>query len=90
VVDDWTQFRTVGDKFYQPLPEKPHAETGQIVAGMKPGRENPQERIVNFNKGIAIHDILMASVILAKAQKKGLGAEISVQDPGQGLPALPA
>ena len=28
VVDDWAQFRTVGDVIYQPLPERPHAEPG--------------------------------------------------------------
>jgi len=88
VVDDWAQFRTVGETFYQPLPEKPHAETGQIVAGMKPGRESEGECIVNFNKGIAIHDILMASVILTKAKEKGLGVEITVQEPGEQLPML--
>ena len=65
-----------------------YAETGQIVAGMRPGRESSSERIVNFNKGIAIHDILMASVILNKAKEKGLGTEITVQDPGQQLPML--
>jgi len=88
VVDDWAQFRTVGDEFYSPLPEKPHAQTGEIVAGMKPGREDGKERIVNFNKGLAIHDIMMSSVILARAEEKGLGAEITVQESGEQLPML--
>ena len=88
VVDDWTQYRTIGDILYQPLPEKPHAETGEIVAGIKPGRENSTERIVNFNKGLAIHDILMASFILDKAKEKGLGTELSLQKPGEQLPML--
>jgi ornithine cyclodeaminase/alanine dehydrogenase len=88
VVDDWAQFRTVGDKIYQPLPERPYAETGEIVAGMKPGREDNKERIVNFNKGLAIHDILMASEVLARAKEKGIGAELSLQKPGEQLPML--
>ena len=88
VVDDWAQYRTIGDILYQPLPEKPHAETGEIVAGIKPGRENSKERIVNFNKGLAIHDILMASFILDKAKEKGLGTELSLQKPGEQLPML--
>ncbi len=86
VVDDWEQFRTVGDILYQPLPEKPHAETGEIVAGLKPGRENKKERIVNFNKGLAIHDILMANTVLAKSQKKGLGTKLTILKPEKQLP----
>jgi ornithine cyclodeaminase/alanine dehydrogenase len=88
VVDDWTQYRTVGEIFYQPLPDKPYAETGEIVSGLKPGRENNTERIINFNKGIAIHDILMAKVLLDKAKEKGLGIELEVQGPGEQLPDL--
>lgn len=88
VVDDWAQYRTVGETFYKPLPEKPYAETGQIIAGMKKGRESQEERIVNFNKGIAIHDILMASVFLAEAEEKGLGAELEVEETDGPLPML--
>jgi ornithine cyclodeaminase/alanine dehydrogenase-like protein (mu-crystallin family) len=88
VVDDWQQYRPVGEQWYRPLPEKPHAETGEIVLGLKPGREHKKERIVNFNKGLAIHDILMASVILTKAKEKGLGIELMVQEPGEQLPML--
>jgi ornithine cyclodeaminase/alanine dehydrogenase len=86
VVDDWVQFRTIGDILYQPLPEKPHAEIGEIVAGLKPGRENKKERIVNFNKGMAVHDILMASVVVNKAREKGLGIELTLQKPEEQLP----
>jgi ornithine cyclodeaminase/alanine dehydrogenase len=86
VVDDWAQFRTVGETAYRPLPEKPHAETGEIVAGLRPGRESREERIVNFNKGMAIHDVLMSSFILEKAGEKGIGTELEVQEPGQELP----
>lgn len=88
VVDDWAQFRTIGDILYQPLPEKPHAETGEIVAGLKPGRENRKERIVNFNKGLAIHDILMASIILNKAKENGLGTELTLQKPEEQMPMI--
>jgi ornithine cyclodeaminase/alanine dehydrogenase len=86
VVDDWAQFRAVGDLQYQPLPEKPHAELGEIVAGLKPGREDARERIVDFNKGLAVHDILMGRVLLTKALEKGLGTELTLQEPGEQLP----
>jgi len=88
IVDDWNQYRTVGEIYYKPLPDQPYAETGEVVSGSKPGRESPQERIVNFNKGIAIHDMMMASMILAKAKEKGLGAEITLEEPDAPLPML--
>ncbi|MHA2208656.1 MAG: hypothetical protein ACXABV_05755, partial [Candidatus Thorarchaeota archaeon] len=70
----------------KPLPERPHAELGEIVAGLRPGRENAEERIVNFNKGLAVHDILMGQAILIKALEKGLGSELTLQEPGDHLP----
>ena len=88
VTDDWEQFRTVGDKAYQPLPEKPHAETGEIVAGLKTGRENRTERIVCFNKGLAVHDVMMANTIYQKAQRRHIGKRLCIQESGQQLPML--
>ena len=88
VVDDWVQFCEYAGGFYQPLPEKPYAETGEIIAGSKPGRENSRERIVNFNTGLAVHDILMASVILHRAEQKGLGTRLSLQMPDERLPMI--
>ncbi|MFC1563036.1 ornithine cyclodeaminase family protein [candidate division KSB1 bacterium] len=88
VVDDWAQFREYAGEFYKPLPEKPYAETGEIVAGLKPGRENSIERIVNFNTGLAVHDILMASVILHNAKQKGLGTQLTFQKADERLPML--
>jgi ornithine cyclodeaminase len=88
IVDDWEQYRTVGEIWYQPLPESPHGETGEIVAGLKPGREAPEERIVAFNKGIAVHDILMGSALLERAAAKGLGTELEFLDPSHDLPLI--
>jgi ornithine cyclodeaminase/alanine dehydrogenase-like protein (mu-crystallin family) len=75
IVDDWQQFNNAlggSDGYYAPLP-KLHAELGQIVVGQKPGRENTAERIVNFNFGMAIHDVWMATHILEQAEAKGIG-----------------
>lgn len=88
IVDDWAQYRTVGDKHYQPLPSTPDAETGEIVAGTKPGRESSDERIINFNKGIAIHDIMLASAFLERARERGIGSEIEIEEPDGSLPML--
>jgi ornithine cyclodeaminase/alanine dehydrogenase len=39
------------------------AEVHDVVAGMRPGRENDYERILAYNIGIAMHDIYFASEI---------------------------
>ena len=75
IVDDWAQFNNAlggSDGYYAPLPDL-YAELGEIVVGQKPGRENPAERIVNLNFGMAIHDVLMATQVLERARAKGIG-----------------
>jgi len=75
VVDDWEQFnKALGgtDGYYAPLPEM-YAQLGEVVVGKKPGRENDTERIINFNFGMAIHDVYMATEVLVRAQAKGIG-----------------
>ena len=75
VVDDWQQFDSSlggAEGYYAPLPEL-YAQLGQIVVGKKPGREKEAERIINFNFGMAIHDVFMATHILEKAKAKGIG-----------------
>jgi ornithine cyclodeaminase/alanine dehydrogenase len=75
VVDDWKQFDNAlggSDGYYAPLPEL-YAELGEIVVRKKAGRENPYERIINFNFGMAIHDVYMATHIFEQAKAKGIG-----------------
>lgn len=75
VVDDWEQFnKALGgtDGYYSPLPDR-YAELGEIVIGKKLGRENSTERIINFNFGMAIHDVYMATEVLNRARAKGIG-----------------
>jgi ornithine cyclodeaminase/alanine dehydrogenase-like protein (mu-crystallin family) len=82
IVDDWQQFSHVmggTDGYYAPLPEL-HAELGEVVVGKKPGRQNPDERIIDFNFGMGIHDILMASRVLARAREQGLGTMLPLID----------
>ena len=83
VCDDLGQFRAfLGPPhgFYDRLPEV-DAELGEIVVGAKPGRESAGERIiVDFNLGIAIHDVAMASGVLARAQAQGLGRRLALTD----------
>ena len=80
VADDWAQLqeahRTVGG-FYGPLPEL-HAELGEIIIGKEPGREDASERIIDFNYGLAIEDVAMATEILAGARAKDLGTTLTL------------
>ena len=88
IVDDWGQFNSsMGgvDPYYDPLPD-PHAELGQIVAGLKPGRESSDERIIDFNYGMAIHDVAMAGEVLTRARSAGRGVELPQLDGDIALP----
>ena len=50
-----------------------HAELGQIVAGLRPGRERPDERILLWHRGLSILDIAVGALILGRAEQAGIG-----------------
>jgi ornithine cyclodeaminase len=75
VTDDWQQLNRAQEAvggFDGPLPEQ-YNELGEIITGRKPGRENDNERIIDFNYGLAIEDVAMASEIYKRAKARGLG-----------------
>lgn len=78
ITDDWAQLsnaaKVVGG-FDGPLPD-PYAELGEIVSGQKPGREKDEERIVDFNYGLAMEDIAIAQQVFNKATEIGLGQRL--------------
>jgi len=45
-----------------------YAELGEIVAGLKPGRESPDERILAINIGLALEDVIVADHVYQKAK----------------------
>ncbi len=53
-------------------------EIGEIVAGKKPGRSSDAERIIDFNYGLAIEDILIANEIYARAISRGIGSRLTL------------
>jgi len=53
-----------------------HAELGQIVAGVKTGRESPDEVIVFDSTGMALQDVAAAAVVLERALELGLGTPV--------------
>lgn len=53
-----------------------HAELGQIVAGLKPGRESEDETNLFWHRGLSLSDIALGSAMLAKAKTMGLGQQL--------------
>ncbi|MCU1732474.1 MULTISPECIES: ornithine cyclodeaminase family protein [unclassified Pseudomonas] len=83
VVDDWGQCK--GGQFGSlrahveagKLSEQTlHAELGQIVAGLKPGREHPQETILFWHRGLSLSDIALGHALLEKARRLGIGQRL--------------
>ncbi|MDR7481279.1 MAG: ornithine cyclodeaminase family protein [Armatimonadota bacterium] len=56
--------------------ERLHAELGEIVAGLRPGREAPEERIVARIEGLASQDVAIAHWVVAEARCRHLGTII--------------
>ena len=53
-----------------------HAELGQIVAGMKPGRESDDETNLFWHRGLSLSDIALGHFMLEKAKTIGLGQRL--------------
>jgi ornithine cyclodeaminase/alanine dehydrogenase-like protein (mu-crystallin family) len=71
--DDIAQFeryREIG--FFQDVPPV-HADLGELVAGLKPGRESASERTVACNLGLALEDIATAKLIYQRALERNAG-----------------
>ena len=54
------------------------AELGELVAGSKPGRTDPQMLTFFKSVGIAIQDLAAAARALTNAQRLGLGTEVAL------------
>ena len=53
--------------------ESLYAELGEIVAGRKPGRERPEERILFWHRGLATCDVALGAHLLQRATAEGAG-----------------
>lgn len=53
--------------------EQVHAELGEVVAGVKPGRESAEEIIVFDSTGMALQDVVAAAAVYEKAVRQGRG-----------------
>ena len=69
ITDSWDQtvhFYEQG-AFPNGLPEL-YAELGEVVAGVKPGRDSQEERILAINIGLALEDVIVADYIYQLAK----------------------
>jgi ornithine cyclodeaminase/alanine dehydrogenase len=58
--------------YFQKIPPI-HADLGELVAGLKPGRETVTEKTMAANLGLALDDMAVAPLIFRKALDKGIG-----------------
>ncbi|GAC1341856.1 MAG: ornithine cyclodeaminase family protein [Acetobacteraceae bacterium] len=83
VVDDWGQ---VGAGPYGSLRahvnagklsrETLYAEMGEIVAGLKPGRQTEEETILFWHRGLSLSDIALGHAMMQKGARLGIGQRL--------------
>ncbi|WP_338548051.1 ornithine cyclodeaminase family protein [Roseovarius phycicola] len=82
VMDDWGQAHGIFGALREHVDqgkltaETLHAELGQIVAGVKPGRESAEETILFWHRGLALSDIALGHAMLARSKERGLGQRL--------------
>lgn len=82
VMDDWGQAHGVFGALRAHVDqgklteETLHAELGQIVAGLKPGRESADETILFWHRGLSLSDIALGHAMLTKAKDMGVGQRL--------------
>ena len=74
--DDHAQFEYYRGAGYFQKVRKPYADLGEIVAGIKPGRERANERALAINLGLALDDMAVAPEIYRRAFAKGIGTRL--------------
>ncbi len=76
--DDHAQFeyyKSVG--YFQTTPT-PYADLGEIVAGLKLGRQSPSERTLAMNLGLAMDDMAVAPEIYRRAKAMEIGTWLTL------------
>jgi ornithine cyclodeaminase/alanine dehydrogenase len=74
--DDLVQMRYYREEGYFRETPEPYADLGEIVSGLKPGRESSKERTMSINLGLALEDMATAIRIYQLAKAKGMGVEL--------------
>jgi alanine dehydrogenase len=55
-----------------------YAELGEIVAGLKKGRESDREITIFDSTGLALQDVIVAHYIYMQAIERGIGLKIQL------------
>lgn len=83
VVDDWREAQAGEFGALRPhlrsgalTRETLHAEIGEVVTGRRPGREDDDERILFWHRGLSILDVAVGQLILERARKTDLGTMV--------------
>ena len=63
-------YRSIG--YFQNIPPI-YASVGELVAGLKRGRENAKEKTFTCNLGLALDDMATAPIVLKRATERGVG-----------------
>jgi ornithine cyclodeaminase/alanine dehydrogenase len=71
--DDLAQFNYYRSLGYFKNILDPYADLGELVAGLKPGRQSAEERTLAINLGLALDDMAVAPEIFRRARQLGLG-----------------
>lgn len=83
VIDDWEQASHSGE-INVPLHagilsrREIHAEIGEIVAGLRPGRQNDDEITVFCSTGLAVQDCVTAKLVYDAAIKRKIGKYLQI------------
>lgn len=72
-LDQLEYYRGAG--YFKETP-RPYADLGEIVAGLKPGRETDDERTIYVNLGLALDDMATAILIYRRAVEAGVGTKL--------------
>lgn len=55
-----------------------HAELGEVIAGIKPGRTSPDEIIIFDSTGMALQDVISAATVYKNAVEKAIGRTVNL------------
>jgi len=75
-----TALKEAGD--LEPLLEKGRlsarqlVELGDVIVGRRAGRSSPEQITLFESQGLAVQDLVLASLVLAQARARGLGQEL--------------
>jgi ornithine cyclodeaminase/alanine dehydrogenase-like protein (mu-crystallin family) len=71
--DDFGQFHYYKTHGYFQAMREPYAALDELVGGLKPGRQRPDERTLATNLGLGLEDIAVAPTIFTQAKARGIG-----------------